>query len=403
MRRVFHVDLDAFFVSVELTRRPELRGKPVIVGRRHRGVVASASYEARKYGVRSAMPISRALRLCPQAVIIEPDHSLYRRVSQGFHEILGRFSPLVEPLGMDEAYLDMTGSEPSLGNPLEAAAGIKSEIRDRLGIPASVGIASSKLVAKIASSLAKPDGLLEVPEGQERDFLSPLPVDMLPGVGPRTAKVLRRLGIDTIGDLASLPVSRLRGLLGSQGLVLHYYALGRDDSPVSPPGEARSISRSTTFPRDITEHRLLEAALAYLTEKVGLELRTRGKAAAWVTLKVRYADFETHQLSQKLKTPHDSDGVLFRAARALMERQLSRHPAPVRLLGVGVHGLVPGRQLSFWEETKLENLQATLDRLRREHGFDILRRGLFSLFPGEYNMFYQAQKKGEEDAAASVF
>lgn len=379
MRLIFHVDLDAFFVSVELTRRPELRGKPVIVGRRHRGVVASASYEARKFGVHSAMPISRALRLCPHAVLLEPDHELYEKVSEEFHALLRRFSPLIEPLGMDEAYLDMTGSQALLGNPLEAARRIKAEIKEGLGIPASIGIGPSKLVAKIASTLAKPDGILEVPRGQEEAFLSPLPVDLLPGVGPRTEETLRQYGVKTVGDLAALSLNRLKNLFGSQGIALYYYARGRDNSPVLPPGEARSINRSTTFPRDITERALLEAALAYLVEKIGLELRSRGKAAGQVVVRVRYADFETHQLGRRLKTPDDSDGVIFQTARLLLERQLDRHPGPVRLLGVAVHGLVPGRQLSFWDEVRTRKLEHVLDDLRREFGFAILQRGL--VFP----------------------
>ena len=244
-----HIDLDAFFVSVEQVLNPELKGKPVVVGGKpdRRGVVATASYEARAFGLHSGMPLATASRLCPQAIFIEGSFPRYRDASKRFMAILADFSPYLEPMGLDEAYLDATGFESIHGSIRQMAAAIKKRIKDELGLCASVGIASCKVVAKVASDLSKPDGLLEVPAGEERSFLAPLPVGQLPGIGKKSERVLKGLGVNTIGQLAALPSGILKSHFGAAGVIIHNHANGIDDSKVEPPGEAKSISRETTF------------------------------------------------------------------------------------------------------------------------------------------------------------
>ncbi|MEK7280958.1 MAG: DNA polymerase IV, partial [Chloroflexota bacterium] len=273
MSCIFHIDMDAFFVSVERARDESLWGKPVAVGGRGvRGVVASASYEARAYGIMAGMSLSQARRLCPEAVFLEGRFGHYQEVSRRLIDLLYRFTPDVEVSGIDEAYLDMTGFELLYGNPLTTARRLKEQIQEELRVTASVGIASSKLVAKVASDFYKPDGLCLVPSGEESAFLAPLPVAHLPGVGPQTEKALASLGVETIGQLALLPFPLLRRLFGRSGLTLYHHAQGLDNSPVEPPAEAKSISRSTTFERDTLDLAFLEAILGYLTERVGAEL-----------------------------------------------------------------------------------------------------------------------------------
>ncbi len=386
--RIFHIDLDCFFVGVERVLDPALNGRPVVVGGRGdgRGVVASASYEARESGIRAGMPLGQARRLCPQAVFLEGRHRHYEASSERFFRVLEEFTPDIEPGGIDEAYLDMTGFEPFYGPPAQAARRMKARVKDELGLYCTVGIASSKVVARVASDLAKPDGLLEVEVGKEAEFLAPLPVERLPGVGPRTGDVLSRLGIRSIGDLAATPPLRLEQALGAWGLGLHRLARGRDQGPLAPPAEARSISRSTTFARDTLGRAFLEAVLAYLSQRVGAELRASGRQARVVFLKLRYADFETLSRQQALPQPTDLDQVIFEVARGLLLKQLKKRRELVRLVGVGVEGLVAGRQLPLGPDT-LGELNRTLDRLRRKYGFLALRDGrvhsLMASFPRE--------------------
>ncbi|HIE17916.1 MAG TPA: DNA polymerase IV, partial [Dehalococcoidia bacterium] len=256
VRCIIHVDLDAFFASVEQALAPELYGKPVIVGGRpdRRGVVASASYEARAFGIRAGMPLSQAYRLCPQAIFLQGCFSHYRDASSKFMAILADFSPRLEPAGLDEAYLDVTGCG-SYDSRQQLAVHIKQRVRRELKLTASLGVANSKLVAKIASDLGKPDGLVEVAPGEEKDFLAPLPVASLPGVGRRMERALKAMGIATIGQLAALPIESVRGYLGNAGVVIHQYANGIDNRGVEPPGEAKSISRETTFAQDTCDYR----------------------------------------------------------------------------------------------------------------------------------------------------
>jgi DNA polymerase-4 len=291
---ILHIDLDAFFVSVEQALAPELRCKPVVVGGRpdRRGVVASASYEARVFGIRAGMPLAQAYRLCPQAILLQGSFPTYRDASEKFMAILADFSPSLEPAGLDEAYLDITGCD-LFGTPYQLASSIKKRVKKELKLVASIGIASCKVVAKIASDSGKPDGLVEVTMGKEKDFLAPLPVANLPGVGKKTEQSLKAMGIKTIGQLAAVPVEVIKNRLGSYGFMIHHYANGIDNREVETPGQAKSISRETTFAEDNSDKVFLQSILRYLCERVGAQLRVETKHARTITLKLRYSDFET--------------------------------------------------------------------------------------------------------------
>ncbi len=375
---ILHVDLDAFFVAMELLRRPELRGRPVIVGHPGpRGVVSTASYEARRFGVRSAMPMARARELCPGAVILPPDFSWYAPASRTFHAILRSYSPAVEPVSVDEGYLDVAGTERLFGTPVEIAAAIRRRVRAEIGVTASVGIATNRLVAKVASDAAKPDGLLRVPPGEEATFLAPRPVRDLPGVGRRTAEVLASLGIATIGDLAAVPESVLEAKFGRHGADLRKRALG-----VAPGGVAaaspvrRSISREHTFERDEPSPGRLRATLLRQAEHVADDLARQQRAARTVILKLRFPPFETTTRSatpgrQLLFAPE-----LYEVAADLFEAAWEEHGRrPVRLIGLGVTGLTErARQLTLGESPAPGALHDALLRLRERYGEAVIRR-----------------------------
>ncbi len=389
-RTIMHVDLDAFFVSVEQVLNPELQGKPVVVGGRRggRGVVAAASYEARAFGLHSAMPLKTASRLCPQAIFIEGNFHRYREASKKFMAILADFSPFLEPVGLDEAYLDVTGFESIYSSIHQMAVAIKERIKDELGLCASVGIASCKVVAKVASELSKPDGLLEVARGEERSFLSPLPVARLPGIGKKAEKTLQGLDIATIGKLAVTPLDVLKSHFGASGEVLHRSASGIDDRKVEPPGAAKSISRETTFSKDTRNRSFLKATLRYLGEKVGADLRRQGRQARCVTLKLRYADFTTITRSHTLQQTIDSDETIFHTGARLLDRALSLEKQPVRLIGIGASSLVEsGGQLAMLdsEAQRLAQLNKAIDRIRQKYGFTAIQTGrtllLKDIFP----------------------
>lgn len=369
--------MDAFFASVEQARRPELRGKPVVVGGQPggRGVVASASYEARRYGLHSAMPTSTAYRLCPHAIFLRSDFSHYVQCSRRLRDMFTDLTPLVQPMGLDEAYLDLTGFEALYGPARPVARRLKQHILDELGVTASIGIASNKLVAKIASDREKPDGLVEVAPGQEEAFLAPLPVEALPGVGKATTAALRRLGIVRVGQLARTPPSVLRTGFGSMAPHLLAMAQGRDSSPVHLPGEAKSISRSTTFDQDTQDLSYVQATLARLSESVGSRLRRKGRAARTIQLTLRFADFETISRSLTLRQPSDSDEVLFAVACRLLAQSLSGKK--IRLVGVGVSGLTEKAvQLPLLEEHPVKaGIDQCLDSIRARHGFEAIQRG----------------------------
>ena len=377
-RHILHIDLDAFFVSVEQTLAPELRGKLVIVGGRpdRRGVVASASYEARVFGIRAGMPLAQAYRLCPKAIFLQGSFTAYRDASERFMEILADFSPCLEPAGLDEAYLDVTGCE-AHGTPHRLALCIKERVKKELGLIASVGMASCKVVAKIASDLGKPDGLVEVPAGKEKEFLASLPVASLPGVGKRTEQALKSIGIRTIGQLAVLPPEAIKTRLGAAGVMIQHYANGIDDREVESPGEAKSISRETTFAEDTLDRTFLQAILRYLCERVGAELRQEGKNARTVTLKLRYTDFETITRRNSSREATDADEVIFAAAVKLLEQALARKRKLVRLIGIGVSNLTGGKQLNLLDSRpqRLSHLDKAIDRIRNKYGFTAIQTG----------------------------
>jgi DNA polymerase-4 len=389
-RQIMHIDLDAFFVSVEQVLNPELKGKPVVVGGKpdRRGVVAAASYEARAYGLHSGMPLTTASRLCPQAIFIVGNFSKYRDASKRFMAIMADFSPYLEPMGLDEAYLDVTGFEALHGTIRQMAVAIKRRIKAELDLCASVGIASCKVVAKVASNLSKPDGLLEVPAGEERTFLAPLPVAQLPGIGKKAERVLKDLNVNTIGQLSDLPLDMLRSYFGTAGVIIHNHARGIDDRKVEPPKEVKSISRETTFGSDTRDMSLLLATLRYLGDRVGNELRRQGKQARSVTLKLRYADFTTITRQQTLSQAIDSDQIIFDTGSGLLKKELSAGKQAVRLIGVGVASLAEsGRQLNMLDTSHLrqEKLNIAIDRIRKKYGFTSIQTGrtliLKDIFP----------------------
>lgn len=379
-RTIFHADLDAFFVAVERAQDPSLTGKPVIVGGSvdARGVVACASYEARQFGVHSAMPMAVARRLCPDAVYLRGRHDLYRTVSHQFMDILRSYSPLVEPVSVDEAYVDMTGTEALAGPPAFAAANIRERVAKELDVTVSIGIGSSKLIAKVASGACKPDGMLEVKPEDSAAFLAPMPIRKLPGLGPKTAEILNKLDIHKIGELAASEPGPLRRALGANHAdSLQRRARGIDDSPVAPESEAKSISAETTFQEDSEDDAFLDLTLMRLSEKVGSRLRKAERFAKTVTLKLRYHDFETISRQSSLPEPSDGDTAIYTAGRLLLDQALRHRKARVRLLGVGVSGFTDrSRQMSLFEaaSSRDSTLSNTIDGIRERFGQDAIGR-----------------------------
>ena len=379
-RCIFHIDLDAFFVSVEQVLNPKLKGKPVIVGGdpERRGVVASASYEARPFGIHAGMPSSKARRLCPQAIFIRSHFSLYKDASAKFMKILGDFSPHIEPLGFEEAYLDVSGCEEPYGSPQKLALAIKERTYKELELTASVGIGTCKVVAKIASDLCKPDGLLQIAPGEEQAFLNPLPVSKLPGVGKKTEQALKEMGVTTIGELASLPLDTIKRQFGATGAVIHSYARGIDDREVEAPGEAKSISQQLTFARDTLDRNFLEANLHNLCQEVCQELRSQNKRARCVAIRLRYADFKTITRQVILKDASDVTQVIFAAAQQLLSKALAQQGKPIRLIGIRIASLVgEEKQLPMFDSgtEKPEHLDKAIDKIRRKYGSTAIKTG----------------------------
>ncbi len=367
-RAILHVDMDAFYASVEQRDDPRLRGKPVAVGGAlRRGVVCAASYEARPFGVRSAMPMARALRLCPQLLVVPPDFAKYAKVSDQIFAIFNAFTPEVEGLSLDEAFLDVTRSQVLLGTPLQQARGIKERVRRETQLTASVGIAEVKFAAKIASDLGKPDGLVEVPRGQVREFLAPLPASRLWGVGPKTNEELQRLGLRRIGDVARADPAYLEARLGSLGPWLYDLANGIDPRQVEPDTEAKSVGAEETFEDDLEGEELLpfihEQAL-----RVGARLRRAGVRARSVHLKVKYADFRIQTRQETLPLPTDDGGEIYRIAARLLTKM---EPRPIRLTGVHAGDLGAEQpQLGLFDQgrKKRERLNQSLDAIAEKFG-----------------------------------
>jgi len=370
-RAITHVDMDAFYAAIEQRDRPELRGLPVIVGASPtgRGVVSAASYEARRFGVRSAMPIGRAARLCPHAAFLPVDMRKYQRVSVQVMGILVDFSPLVEPVSVDEAFVDLSGTESLFGSPLAAVRLIKARILAETGLTASAGLAANKFVAKVASELEKPDGLVVVAAGDEARFLGALPIERLWGVGRVMAKALGDLGFTRIGQLQRAPRAALARRFGRHGEALHDLAFGRDDRSVEPYGVPKSIGAEETFGVDCTNPEQLKTTLRAHAERVAAELREGGFSAGRVTLKLRLAPFETH--TRSVTEEPTQDGLeLYRRALALLERD--RVTRPVRLIGLSASRLGPSGQgqLDLLDPAALrrERLARVVDRLTARFG-----------------------------------
>jgi DNA polymerase-4 len=339
-RKILHVDMDAFYASIEIRDNPDLRGKPVIVGGapERRGVVSAASYAARKFGVHSAMPMARALRLCPQAVRIAPRVAVYAEVSQLIRDIFARFTPQIEPLSLDEAFLDVTACEKLFGGAESIAHAIKQAIRDELGLVASVGLAPNKFVAKIASDINKPDGYVVVAVDQVQNFLDPLPVSRLWGAGKATVAVFERMGIRTIAQLRRQSESWLSAHFGRHGEHLWQLAHGIDNREVISDAQAKSISHETTFAEDLNDKETLEAWLLHLTEQVAWRLRRADLLGRTVQLKLRYPDFKTITRSHTLIEATASTDSLWQIVRQLLRDNWPGSPA-IRLIGMGVTGL----------------------------------------------------------------
>jgi DNA polymerase-4 len=377
LRWIAHLDMDCFFVSVERLLDPTLAGKPVVVGGDPggRGVVASASYEARRFGVRSAMPSRRARELCPQLIFVQGHHHRYGEYHDRIRELLARDAPGIEAASIDEFYLDFSGCNLLHGEIFPLLRRIRAAIAAELGLPSTAGLAGNKLVAKIASRLAKPAGVLWVPHGAEAELLAPLPVRMLPGVGPVTGKALEELGIRTVGHLASLPAAVLERAFGSFGPELARKARGESDSPVAEAGERKSVGHETTFEEDTADPVVLEATMCRLVGKAAHRLRKAGMKAGGVSVKVRYADFRTVTRSRTLPAASDRDGELLAAARELMFGAIARR-VRVRLIGVSLERLrLSGEQLGLFtaaRDARLAALFPAVDRVREKYGFAAL-------------------------------
>mgnify|MGYP001088456419 FL=1 len=389
-RKIIHLDLDAFFCAVEEQRYPELRGKPFAVGGRpdERGVVSSCSYAARQKGVRSAMPMGRALRLYPELIVVHGHYKDYSEASHKVMDILRQYTPLLEQVSIDEAFLDLS----DLPEPIEALAHqIQDEIHAKVGLPCSLGAATNKLVAKIATDAGKaaclkaggephpPNAITVVPPGEEAAFLRPLPAQALWGVGPKTAEQLKELGIHTIGDIADCQAEKLALLFGKHGAGLSRYARGIDDSPITTEHEAKSLSQETTFARDVRDPEVLRKTLRQLSEQVGRGLRKAGLKGRTVKLKLRWQDFSTLTRQVTLATPCDLDDEIYQAALGLFEG-VWKPGGLVRLLGVGVSHFEtpPAQQLSLWDAAtspEKQRLQQALDELRERYGRSKIRRG----------------------------
>lgn len=384
-RAILHVDMDAFYASVEQFDNPELKGKPIIVGgsAKSRGVVAAASYEVRPYGVRSAMPTAKALRLCPHAILIRPRMQRYAEVSAGIFEIFASITPLIQAVSLDEAYLDVTACQRLHGHPVDIAKRIRAEIKAATGLTASVGVASCRFMAKIASDMDKPDGLTVIPAEEMLERLTPLPVSRIWGVGPVANRRLAAMGIATIGELREWPVEALEKELGKAGRELYDLAHGRDDSPVVADEEEKSVSHETTFAVDIMNMEELETVMRGLADKVSTRLRRYALRGKVVFIKVRYSDFTTITRRKTLRRDTDLSETIFHVGRELLRERSEAGRRPVRLLGIGAAGLNAGGtqgvlfaqpENNTVEEERIARLERATDGIRAKMGKDAIQR-----------------------------
>jgi len=382
-RTILHCDLDAFYASVEQRDHPEYRGKPVIVGGspHERGVVSAASYEARRFGVHSAMPLRQAGKLCPHGIFVPGSFAAYEAASDAVMALFAERTPLVEPISLDEAFLDITGTAHLFGGPEACGRDLKHAVREQVGLVISVGLASNKLCAKVASDLRKPDGFVVVPRGGEAAFLAPLPLKRLWGVGPKTQQVLEDLGMHTIGDLANADPALLEARLGEHGSTIAARANGIDDDRevVADPGDPKSIGHAHTFDRDTLDRAQIESTLLRLSEGVGTRLRKHELRGRTITLQLRVAPFETRTRQRTLTEPTSDDLTIYETARALLREALAAdreagRVSPVRLVGVTASGLIGGEQLDLFTGARVSRLNAALDAVRAKFGDDALDR-----------------------------
>ncbi|WPL17537.1 DNA polymerase IV [Thiorhodovibrio winogradskyi] len=388
-RLILHVDLDAFFAAIEQRDHPEWQGRPVVVGAQpgQRGVVATCSYEARRFGVHSAMSITQAARrLPPETIYVRPRMAHYARVSEQIMAVLAAFSPEIERVSIDEAYLDITGLTALVGPPEVIGARIKTGIRQAVGLTASIGIGPNRLIAKLASDCHKPDGLTVVLEEQVADFLAPMPFSVLRGLGVKTAPRLARLGVKTLGDVRELSLETLRRQCGARaGTQFYYQARGIADDRLYPDRERLSISKETTFPKDVTDPRVLEETLHWAAREVAWTARQTGHLGRVVTLKIRFFPFETHTRSRSRKVPTADERDLYRIAWSLLASEANWIGRPVRLIGLGLSGWsqpTTGQQLDLFETAETgrnpadKGLTETLDAIRHRFGAEAIQRGL---------------------------
>ena len=367
-RIIMHVDMDAFFASVEQLDHEEYRGMPLIVGGiGGRGVVSTCSYEARKFGVHSAMPTAKAMKLCPQGIFIQGNYPRYAEVSQQIFDIFDHYSPLIEPLSIDEAFLDLTGMERLMDSPRQYALKLKQEIKEKTGIVASVGIAPNKFLAKIASDLDKPDGLVIVNKDRVQEFLDPLPVRRIWGVGAKTAAILDRMRVKTIADLRKMSYEELHKTFGDKTAQhLFLLAQGIDERPVAPRGRAKSIGNETTFSEDLQSAEAALEVLLYLSVKVGWRLRQAGFKAKTVQLKLRQSDFSTFTRQKQLFEPSNFDNDIYTAIKELFENlNITRG---IRLLGVSTTGFEEMESLSLFHDEKKDRLYQAIDDINSKFG-----------------------------------
>lgn len=382
VRYILHVDMDAFYASVEVKDNPTVTGKPVLVGGAagQRGVVAACSYESRKFGIHSAMPMSQAVRLCPHAVVLPVRMSRYVEISKQIQAIFINYTPDVEPLSLDEAFLDVTGCISLFGSAEAIGRKIKQDIKNETGLTASVGLASNKFLAKLASDLEKPDGFVIIKAETKQQILDPLPVSKIWGIGTVTNKALERVGIQTIQQLRTAPRYKLSMVFGNQTDDILQLAQGNDNRPVEPYTEAKSISTEETFPSDIREKEVLAAIMLHQIEEVAQRLRSEGLQCRTINLKIRYGDFRTITRSSAMDKPTQTTHLLLREASNLFDQWYKKSAGALRLLGFGVSGLSPegsGQKLLFSdpEEEKQKKIDTVFDKIRGKYGDRSVKRG----------------------------
>jgi len=376
-RKIIHVDLDAFFASVEQLDNPELKGRPVIVGGsiKERGVVSTASYEARAFGVQSAQPIARARKLCPQGIFLRVRMDRYREISRRVLNILSSCTPKVEPASIDEAFLDITGCEKLFGKAEDTAREIKARIKKEVGLTCSLGVAPNKFLAKVASGMQKPDGLVIVKDNDKESFLANLPVGKIWGVGKVTQRELQQMGIYTIRQLGELSFSELQKTFGRIGARLYNLSHGIDRTPVLTERKIKSMSSETTFPHDISERKVLEKTLYELSVKVSKTLRNKGLGAKSIQLKVRFSDFTTFTRSHTYREATNLTEFIWQRAKELLDKKVDLSARKVRLIGLAVFNLGAQRQMELFVPEKMQRLEVALEKIEKKYGIRGIRKG----------------------------